>query len=54
MTGFLPIAEALEKLERRKVITTDPADAAECCGTERDRDGFCMFRPHHPIYVRLT
>ena len=41
----------LEMLERRDVITTDPAQAEKCCGIERDDDGFCWNKPGHPIYV---
>lgn len=41
----------LAMLERREVITTDPAEAADCCGMPRDEDGFCIHRPGHPIYV---
>ena len=37
-------------LERRGVITTDPAQAQECCGLGRDEDGFCNYKPRHPIY----
>lgn len=44
-------AELLNILERRDVITTDPERAAECCGLPRDEDGFCTYRPGHPIYV---
>lgn len=40
-------------LERRKVITTDPAEARECCGMRRDEDGFCTHRGYHPIFVDL-
>ena len=47
------IAVTLGILERRKVITTDPDRAKECCGMPRDEDGFCQHRPYHPIYVRL-
>ena len=42
----------IRMLERRHVITTDPAEASECCGLERDEDGFCIHRPNHPIYVQ--
>src|SRR5579885_3682818 len=38
-------------LERRGVITTDPERQHECCGLPRDADGFCSYRPGHPIYV---
>lgn len=41
----------IETLERRDVITTDPAKAETCCGIPRDEDGFCVYRPGHPIYV---
>lgn len=41
-------------LVRRGIVTTDLADAERCCGWERDADGFCQHRSHHPIYVRLT
>lgn len=44
----------LAMLVRRGIVTTNSADADECCGWERDADGFCQHRPHHPIYVRLT
>ena len=53
MSGFQHIAEALAKLERRKVITTDPEESAECCGLPRDDDGFCIYCPHHPVFVRV-
>lgn len=42
---------AFAKLERRGVITTDPANAETCCGMLRDENGFCTHRPGHPIYV---
>ena len=45
---------ALVTLERRGVITTNPAEREECCGIERDDDGFCTHRPGHPIYVEVT
>jgi hypothetical protein len=41
----------LSALVRRGVVTTDPANAAECCGMPRDEDGFCVYRPGHPIFV---
>lgn len=44
---------ALEKLERRNVITTMSSKAETCCGNMRDIDGFCIYRPGHPIYVDL-
>lgn len=47
------LLQALAALERREVITTDPAEAAQCCGTDRDEDGFCVYRPGHPIYVKV-
>ncbi len=47
------VIKALEALERRNVITTDPKDERECCGSDRDEDGFCVYREGHPIYVRL-
>lgn len=47
------IIKMLERLERRAVITTNPEDADKCCGIERDDDGFCQHRNHHPIYVDL-
>lgn len=40
-------------LVRRGVVTTDLAEANQCCGWDRDEDGFCRHRPHHPIYVAL-
>lgn len=43
--------ELIEMLERRGVVITNPDDAAECCGMPRDEDGFCTYRPGHPIYV---
>lgn len=43
----------LAMLERREVITTDPAAAEACCGLPRDADGFCSLRPGHPIYVKV-
>lgn len=48
------ILQALAMLQRREVITTDPDEAAECCGIPRDDDGFCVHRPGHPIYVSVT
>lgn len=39
-------------LERRDIVTTDPAKAGTCCGIERDEDGFCQYRGGHPIYVQ--
>lgn len=50
---FARYMDALTMLERRRVITTDPADARRCCGMERDEDGFCSSRPYHPIYVGI-
>lgn len=47
------VLQSLAALERREVITTDPEKAAECCGIERDEDGFCQHRPAHPVYVPL-
>lgn len=47
------ILQALEALERRGVITTRPENAKECCGIERDEDGFCVQRPGHPVYVGI-
>lgn len=49
----LSLVAALVTLQRRGVITTDPAEALECCGLVRDDDGFCVYRPGHPIYVDL-
>lgn len=43
---------SLDVLERRGVITTDPAAAEECCGLPRDDDGFCVHRPGHPIFLK--
>lgn len=43
--------DLIRTLERRGVITTDPDRADECCGLPRDGDGFCTYRPGHPIYV---
>jgi hypothetical protein len=40
-------------LIRRGVVTANPADRDECCGLERDEDGFCVYRPRHPIYVEI-
>ena len=50
----MSILATLATLERRDVITTDPADRDKCCGIERDADGFCQYRPGHPIYVEVT
>lgn len=47
-------AGLLERLEERKLITTDPADAEMCCGLVRDEDGFCQHREHHPVYVEVS
>lgn len=41
----------LEILVRRGVVTTNTREEGECCGIERDEDGFCVYRPGHPIYV---
>lgn len=41
-------------LEKRKLVTTDPSEAATCCGIVRDEDGFCRHRPYHPVFVQLT
>jgi hypothetical protein len=43
--------ELVEMLERRDIVTTDPARADECCGLPRDEDGFCTYREGHPVYV---
>jgi len=49
---FVPtFRELIERLERRELITTDPVDEFECCGLLRDDDGFCVYRPYHPVYV---
>lgn len=45
---------ALDMLERRRVITTAERDRYECCGLDRDADGFCVHRRHHPIFVDLS
>ena len=45
--------EIFEALKRRGVITTDADREFECCGLRRDEDGFCNYRPGHPIYVRV-
>jgi len=42
--------EFVHMLVRRGLVTTNPAEAGECCGLPRDEDGFCVYRPHHPIY----
>ena len=46
--------QALAKLERREVITTNPKDRLTCCGIVRDEDGFCQHRPYHPVYVGVV
>lgn len=43
--------DVLARLEERGVITTDPTQAGQCCGLDRDAAGFCVHRPHHPIYM---
>lgn len=48
------LAERLELLERRGVVTTRPEDRDECCGLPRDEDGFCTYREGHPVYVELA
>lgn len=45
---------AFERLIRRRVVTFDPAEAEQCCGLDRDDDGFCSIKPRHPIYVGGT
>lgn len=47
----MTIDQLVVMLELRGVVTTDPSEAAECCGIPRDDDGFCRHRPYHPIYV---
>lgn len=47
------LLQALAKLERREVITTDVSVKDECCGVPRDEDGFCKHRDYHPIYVGI-
>lgn len=47
------LLRALLALQRRGVITTDPAEADTCCGVERDDDGLCVVRPRHPAYLPL-
>lgn len=49
-----PVTLLIDKLERREVITTDPAERDTCCGLPRDEDGFCSHRPSHPIFVNLN
>lgn len=44
----------LARLVRRGVVTVDPAAAKTCCGFERDDDGFCSYKPGHPIFVRVS
>ena len=39
-------------LVRRGLVTVDEQDAEACCGIIRDADGFCSYRPSHPVYVR--
>lgn len=51
--GLNKILVEIAKLSRRNVITLDVAEKEECCGIERDEDGFCQHRPTHPIYVDL-
>lgn len=46
-------AEALIDLEKRGAITTLPSDRQQCCGIDRDPDGFCQHRSYHPIYVEV-
>jgi len=46
--------QILAMLERRGVITTEFKDKDECCGLDRDDDGFCRHRPSHKIYVPVT
>ena len=47
-----PFVDAIATLRRRGVVTTNPEDAAECCGIPRDADGFCILRPGHPVFIR--
>lgn len=49
----MSLLQFLAMLERREIITTDPAEAERCCGIPRDDDGFCDHRPGHRIYVNL-
>lgn len=51
--AYRGLTEAIGKLERRGVITTDPDEATHCCGLKRDSDGFCINRPHHPAYFGI-
>jgi hypothetical protein len=53
MLATLPpdCVDLIERLVRRNIVTTEPAEAATCCGLPRDEDGFCTHRPGHPIYV---
>lgn len=48
---MLTALAALVTLERRGVVTFDKTQADTCCGIKRDADGFCHYRPYHPIYV---
>lgn len=41
----------LDALVRSGVVTLDPDKEETCCGLQRDADGFCTYRPGHPIYV---
>ena len=42
--------EFVRILIRRGLVTSDLDEAERCCGQPRDEDGFCVYRPHHPIY----
>lgn len=46
-------ATFIERLVARDVITIAAHEAEKCCGIPRDEDGFCQYRPGHPIYVKV-
>jgi hypothetical protein len=45
------VAQAMNALEKREVITRKPEDRAMCCGSPRDEDGFCQHRLGHAVFV---
>jgi hypothetical protein len=53
ISGMQRPSDLIETLERRRVVTTNPTERDQCCGLPRDEDGFCTYKPQHPIYVAV-